>query len=92
MNKHFEDTKYYIKRAGETAKKGVAEELEPIQERIQKLREEEEEEPEPTRIEKLRADLADVQERTEGEAREAIGEARERLGRIQEERKSEDNS
>lgn len=92
MNKHFEDTKYYIKRAAGTAKKGVAEELEPIQERIQSLREDEEEEPEPTRIEKLRADLADVQDRAEGEAREAIGEARERLGRIQEERKSEDNS
>ena len=92
MNKHFEDTKYYLKRAGETAKRGVAEELEPIQERIQNLRDDEEEEPEPTRIEKLRADLAELQDKAEGEAREAIGEARERLGRIQEERKSEDNS
>jgi len=34
MNKQFEDTKYYVKRAGETAKKGISEELEPIQERV----------------------------------------------------------
>jgi vacuolar-type H+-ATPase subunit H len=60
MNRHFEDTQYYLKRAGETAKKGIAEELEPIEERV-------------------REDLKELQERTEGEAEEAIVEARERL-------------
>ncbi len=81
MNKHFEDTKYYVKRAGETAKKGLSEELEPLQERIQNLRDEEEE-PEPGRVEKLREDLKELQGRAEGEAKEALGEARDRLDKV----------
>ncbi|MXR52609.1 hypothetical protein GRX03_13465 [Halovenus sp. WSH3] len=83
MNKHFEDTKYYVKRAGETAKKGLSEELEPLQERIQDLRDEEEQ-PEPSRVEKLREDLKEFQQRAEGEAKEALGEARERLDKVRE--------
>ena len=78
MNKHFEDTRYYLKRAGETAKRGIAEELEPVQERVQELVGEEEE-PEPDRIEQLRADLAEIGERAEGEAKDAIEEARTKL-------------
>ena len=39
MNKHFEDTQYYLKRAGETAKKGIAEELEPVEERVREKQE-----------------------------------------------------
>lgn len=94
MNKHFEDTKYYLKRATETAKRGVEEEIEPLQERVQDLVGDEEEgsEPEPGRIEQLREDLSELQERAEGEAKEAIGEARERLNRVDEERTDEDNS
>jgi molecular chaperone GrpE (heat shock protein) len=80
MNKHFEDTRYYLKRAGETAKEGIGEELEPLQERFESLTGGEEE-PEPTRVEKLLADLEGLQERAEGEAKEAIGKAREKLGR-----------
>jgi hypothetical protein len=78
MNKHFEDTRYYLKRAGETAKRGIAEELEPVQERVQDLVGEEEE-PEPSRVEQLRADLAEIGERAEGEAKDAIEEARAKL-------------
>lgn len=83
MNRHFEDTKYYVKRAGETAKEGISEELEPIQERIQALRSEEE--PEPTRVEQVREDLKELQDRAEGEAKEALETAREKLGRVREE-------
>lgn len=78
MNKHFEDTRYYLKRAGETAKRGIAEELEPVQERVQELVGDEEE-PDPGRIEQVRADLAEIGERAEGEAKTAIEDARERL-------------
>ena len=81
MSKHFEDTRYYLKRAGETAKKGISEELEPVRERVDDLIGEEEE-PEPGRVEQLREDLSDIQQRAEGEAKEAIGEARERLESI----------
>lgn len=80
MNRHFEDTLYYLKRAGETAKKGVERELEPVEERVRELTGREDE-PEPSRIEALRDDLRDVQAKAEGEAREAIGEARETLAR-----------
>jgi molecular chaperone GrpE (heat shock protein) len=79
MNKHFEDTRYYLKRAGETAKRGISEELEPLQERVAALTGEEAE-PEPTRLEELKADLKELQGRAEGEAAKAIGQARERLG------------
>jgi len=94
MNKHFEDTKYYLKRAAETAKRGVEEEIEPLQERVQDLvgEEEAESEPEPGRVEQLREDLTELQERAEGEAKEAIGEARERLDRVDKEQTDEDNS
>lgn len=80
MNKHFEDTRYYLKRAGETAKEGISEELEPLRERFESLTGGEEE-PEPTRVEKLREDLSTLQDRAEGEAKQAIGDAREKLGK-----------
>jgi uncharacterized protein YjbJ (UPF0337 family) len=78
MNKHFTDTRYYIKRAGETAKAGIAEELEPIRERVEALTGGEEE-PEQGRLEELRADIKELQGRAEGEAEKALGDARERL-------------
>ncbi len=78
MNKHFEDTQYYLKRAGETAKRGVVEELEPIEERFKQLTGGEEE-PEPGRLDEVREDLKEVQTKAEGEARKAIGDAREKL-------------
>jgi hypothetical protein len=85
MNKHFEDTRYYVKRAGETAKKGITEELEPIEQRVKKLAGKEEE-PEPSRVEELRADLKELQGRAEGEAKEAIGNAREKLETMRKQR------
>jgi peptidoglycan hydrolase CwlO-like protein len=78
MNKHFEDTRYYLKRAGEHAKAGVKEEIEPLQEKVQGLMGEEPE-PEPSRVEKLQQDLKELEEKAEGEARERIAEAREKV-------------
>ncbi|MFC5279029.1 hypothetical protein ACFPM1_09710 [Halorubrum rubrum] len=80
MSKHFEDARYYLGRAAEHAKAGVKEELEPLQDRVSKLvGDEPEEEPEPSRLEKLQADLKSLEERAEGEAREAVKSARERV-------------
>ncbi len=81
MNKHFEDAQYYLKRAGETAKKGVVEELEPIQERVDNITggEEAEAEPEANRLDDIKADLQELQGRAEGEAKEAIADAREKI-------------
>ena len=78
MNKHFEDTRYYLKRAAETAKRGVAEELEPVRERVQEITGEEEE-VEPGRIDKVREDLRELERKAEGEAKAAIEDAREKL-------------
>ena len=79
MNKHFEDTKYYLKRAGETTKAGVDEELEPLRERVDDLVDREEEEPERGRFEEVREDLRELQAKTEGETHEAIEKVRDRL-------------
>lgn len=80
MNKHFEDSRYYLRRATETATKGLREEIETVEARIQKLTGRETE-TEPDRVEEIRAELERLQGLAEGEAREAIGKARERLGR-----------
>jgi uncharacterized protein YjbJ (UPF0337 family) len=85
MNKHFEDTLYYLKRAGETAKKGVTEEVEPVEERVRELTGRESE-PEPGRLEKLKQDLKSAQENAEGEAKSAIENARDTLGEYRSER------
>ena len=86
MNKHFEDAKYYLKRAGETAKAGISEELEPLKERVDDLVDREEADPEPGHFDEVRADLEALQERAEGETREAIADARERIDAYRSER------
>lgn len=78
MNRHFEDAQYYLKRAGQTAKRGIEKELEPIERRVRELTGQEKD-PEPSRLEEIRADLTDIERRAEGEAREAIENARRRL-------------
>ena len=78
VNKHFEDARYYLKRAGETAKAGVAEEVSAVEERFRDLTGRDEE-PEDGRLEDIKAELAELQERAEGEANEAIEDARERI-------------
>lgn len=85
MNKHFEDARYYLKRAGETAKKGVEEELEPVRDRFQELTGGEEE-PEPGRLDSIKADLKELQDNAEGEAKEAIADAREKIEAYRSER------
>ncbi|EMA67664.1 hypothetical protein C461_08054 [Halorubrum aidingense JCM 13560] len=80
MSKHFEDARYYLGRAAEHAKAGVKEELEPLQARVKDLvGADEDEEPEASRLDRLQADLKELEERAEGEAREAIASARERV-------------
>ncbi|PSQ57836.1 hypothetical protein BRD22_00615 [Halobacteriales archaeon SW_8_68_21] len=79
MSKHFEDARYYLGRAAEHAKAGVAEELEPVEKRVKEFVGREDEEPEPSRLDKLQSDLKQLEERAEGEAREAVVSARERV-------------
>ena len=81
MNKHFEDTRYYLKRAAETAKAGVEEEIEPLEQKVRGWAgmEEDDEEIETGRLDAMIEDLRTLEAKAEGEAREAIGTARERL-------------
>jgi len=78
MNKHFEDSRYYLGRAAETAAKGLSEEIEAIEERLRELTGREAD-VESSRTEEIRGELEHLRERAEGEAREAMGKARERL-------------
>ncbi|MES3516187.1 MAG: hypothetical protein PPP58_00835 [Natronomonas sp.] len=89
MNKHFEDTRYYLKRAGETAKAGVSEELEPIEAKVKELtdRDEGEAEPEPSRFDGVREDLERLGKKAEGETREAIEKAKGKLDSYRDEKK-----
>jgi len=80
MSKHFEDARYYLGRAAEHAKAGIKEEVEPLETRVRALiGDDAEKEPDPSRLEKLQADLKELEERAEGEAREAVASARERI-------------
>ncbi len=78
MSKHFEDAAYYLKRAGKHATLGVKEKVEPLEDRVRELIGKEKE-PEPSRVEALLEDVKELEEKAEGEAREAIGTAREKL-------------
>lgn len=80
MNKHFEDTRYYIGRAGEEAKRGVAAELEPVRQRVERLTGEDE--PEPGRLERLRARIDSATERAAGKSSGVAGTAREKLSAV----------
>lgn len=80
MNKHFEDSRYYLRRAARTAAKGLSEEIGSVEARLRELTGRETA-PAPGRVEEIRAELGHLQGRAQGEAREAIGMARERLGR-----------
>ena len=76
-NQHFEDARYYLKGAGETAKAGIAQELEPIRERFRELTGDEE--PDAGRLQEVQKALTELRERAEGEAKEAIADAREEI-------------
>lgn len=88
MNKHFEDAQYYLKRAAETAARGITEELEPLRERFNDMVGGDDE-PEPSRVEQIRADLEELSGRAEGDAKEAIDKARARLEEYREQRAAE---
>ncbi|MFB6081508.1 MAG: hypothetical protein ABEJ67_01675 [Halanaeroarchaeum sp.] len=79
MNKHFEDARYYLKRAVETAAEGVREELEPLEGRFREMTGSEDEEPAAGRLESIQSDLKDLEARAEGDARDQIKKAREQI-------------
>jgi len=85
MAEHFEDARYYLGRAVEHAKAGVQEELEPVEQRVRELTGTEKA-PDPSRLEALQADLKELEQRAEGEARKAVENAREQVKAFRESR------
>ncbi|AEH35421.1 DUF7553 family protein [Halopiger xanaduensis] len=76
MNKHFHDSRYYLTRAAEHARLGIAETLAPVTDRIRDRLGRSEPEPEPeSELDRLET----VREEVASQAREAIGTARERV-------------
>ena len=61
MNKHFEDTRYYLKRAAQTTRAGLGEELEPLRSRVSALRGRDEE-VEPSRVDWVRQEFDELRE------------------------------
>lgn len=80
MNRHFQDARYYLKRAGEHAKKGVAETLDPVAAKGRELAGAEEE-PKQGRVAELRAKLRDAGEQVADDVRAVAGDARRRVRR-----------
>ncbi|WP_436344230.1 DUF7553 family protein [Natronorubrum sp. FCH18a] len=82
MNKHFDDSRYYLSRAGEHAKLGLSEAVEPYAVRLRELvGRESEPEPEPTRLEAVRDGVVNLERNAAGQAREVVGSARATLSR-----------
>ena len=77
MNKHFEDTRYYARRAGKHLYRGLREELAPVEYRVRKVTGREK--AEPTRAERVRAELRDAEWKVERRARRLARRARDRV-------------
>ncbi|GGL52551.1 DUF7553 family protein [Halocalculus aciditolerans] len=75
MNQHFKDAQHHLTKAAEDARHGIEDELDDVETRVRELIGKEKD-PEPSRVEKLQADLKNLEQRAEGEAKNAIGDAR----------------
>lgn len=80
MTEKFEDVRHHVERAVENARAGLKEEFEDAERRARELVGKEKE-PEPSRVEKLQQDLKDLEQKAEGDARDALQKARDRLGK-----------
>lgn len=81
MNKHFDDSRYYLSRAAEHARLGVSESLETPVSRVRTLLgRDAEPDAEPGRVESVREDVTALEQRAQTRARGAIGSVRERVG------------
>ena len=78
MNRHFDDARYYFGRGFEHLAAGVAEEFRPVENRVRRAIGREERS-EPKRLERIQRELAEFEERAEGEGRRALRGAREQI-------------
>jgi len=79
MNRHFEDTLYYLKRAGTTVKRGVLVEVEPLTSKVESVTGDEPES-EAGRLDDVRATIGSTRTKVQSEARQVVGAVRETIG------------
>jgi len=78
MNRHFKDTRYYVRRAGESVKDGLSEEVAPLRRRVAAARGEEE----PAgRLDQLKARATTGVTRARAKVERAVVRGRERIER-----------
>ena len=77
MNKHFHDSLYYLKRAGQHARLGVEAHVSPVLERVRRAVGSEPA-PEPTRLESVREQVTDFRVNAGKRSRATISAARTR--------------
>ncbi len=78
MNRHFDDARYYFERGFKHLAAGVTKELRPVENRVRRAVGKEAD-PEPKRLERIQRELAEFEERAEGESKRALRSAREQL-------------
>ena len=77
MNKHFEDAWYYGKRAGKHLRRGLRQELEPVERKVREATGREKEA--MSRAERLRWELKEREYEVERRARRAVRKVRNRV-------------
>lgn len=104
MNRYFKDTRYYVRRASETARERATDDTRyyvlkagktatkgvatELEPLGERVRRVAGEDEEGSRFEGLQSDLREFQDRAEGEAREVVTDVRERLQTLRTERAS----
>ncbi|PCR89980.1 DUF7553 family protein [Natrinema ejinorense] len=83
MNKHFDDSRYYLTRAADHARLGVSESLAAPVARVRVLLGRESE-PEPGRVDGVLAAVTALETRAETRTRRTVGSLRDRVGRSSE--------
>ena len=78
MNKHYHDSAYYLKRAGEHAVRGLRETVQPVFDRVRSLAGREPE-PEVGRVDAVLENVREIEYRARDEAHEVAADARTKL-------------
>lgn len=85
MNRHFTDAKYHISRTAENVKLGIKHTAENVESAFRRAVGREKE-PEPSRIDLLKEEVRDLEQRAEGEAKDAYQTVQSKIESIRHER------
>jgi len=77
-NRHFDDARYYLNRAGYHLRKALGKEVASVERRVREVTGRETD-PEPTRVQKVRCELDALEDKAEHQAKPAVSGVRRRL-------------